>query len=108
LHDAGPGKELGDGTWAEKSVLRGDGNFLFVIGIALPLSEEQLAVFDYCDDGNGDIGMLELQRHQAVEKSIEVGSTELGRTGGEPLPGSLRRGLRSCSRNLRNRALAGS
>ncbi len=63
LHDAGPREEFRNRAGTKERVSRGDGNFLFVIGVPVAFGEERLTILYHRDYRAGDIGLFDLQRH---------------------------------------------
>ena len=73
LHHRRPSERLRDGAWAEKRILRRHWRFLLGIGVAVAFLEENFSIFHDSDDGAGDVGLLNLLRHQPVEKRGKIG-----------------------------------
>src|SRR5262245_5341827 len=72
LHHGSPGKELRNGSWAEKGVLWRNRPLGRDIGVSISSGEENLSVLNNCNNRARDVATLELQRHEPVEKGFQV------------------------------------
>ena len=72
LHHRGGGEQFRDRARAKQCLVRQHGLLRFEIGIAITLCEQDLSVFDYRDDGTGNVPGPQLRRNQCVEKSFEI------------------------------------
>ena len=73
LHDCDPSEKLGDGCEAKDGGRGFDGLFVFEVGIAVALLQEEFAVPHDQDGGTGHVGTFELQRDDAIEASRSAG-----------------------------------
>ena len=66
LHYRGGGKQLGDRSDAEESLVWDDRRLLFQVGKAVPFGEKDLAVFDQKEHRAGDVQFLHLFGKEGV------------------------------------------
>jgi hypothetical protein len=77
LHHGRPGEQLGRGARPEQRALRVDRRVALLVGHAIPLLEQHLAVLDDGDDGARRARGAQRGGHQAVEPGLRVLRGEL-------------------------------
>ena len=71
LHYRRGGKQLGDRSDAEESLVWDDRHLLFQVGKAVPFSEKDLAVFDQKEHRTGDMEFLHLLGKEGGQEGFE-------------------------------------